>query len=686
MNTKIPFIIGTLLGVIGVAGACIAAKTGSVLIVGMCSFFGGVGGGIFAMHHHWMYAIRLNHATRISDSPQPRSATMRVIPFFLTAIIMFGQNAAGNQQLFADLVGNVKPGPVVDAGPVQMPFITWGGDVVTHYANGGDGVTKPGTIFAEAGLSLNLVPGDDFVQQLRYYISGKSPYLRGTMDMLAMASDLINVNHQLHGIVIYQLTKSTGGDNLVVSETIKSLTDLRSKRLALQQGGPHMGFLWDILEAAKLSPTDITIVWCKNLSGLESPAEAFKKGQADGCFVITPDLLALCGDYAASGSGAEGTVKGAHRLVGTAEMRESIKDVIAVREDYFHRNKQTCVQLVSCLLQATEKFVTLSKKDNGTDKEFVRILEQSRSIWGHELFPTLDDIRGLATADCSFVGFPGNQRFFTDADKLTSFTAHQTKALTMAKALGMIKELRPYLPSEFDYAGGTLRAGLKVTEATNKPRFNAEATAAEIEALNKGELDANTLLSFSVKFDPNQDTFDEASYGLEFQRAIETAKKFPGAAFGARAHTDPVQVLRATLNAGMKKGLITREGTSGNYRYSLEGKPLDIAQTSRLVDLINEGRFEPGPGDSFESPLMILRVARNLSKARAEALKKAIIDYAKKHGYTLDESQFVAVGVGVSEPIIPVPRNPAEAAQNMRCGFHLIKVSAETINPGDFDF
>ncbi len=589
-------------------------------------------------------------------------------------------------QTFASLVGDVKPGPVQQTGTLQMPFIVWGGDVVTHFANGGAGVTKPGTIFAEAGLSFNLVPGDDFVQQVRDYVSGKSAFLRGTTDMIAMASDVINANPQTQAAMVYQLTKSTGGDNLVVKEGINALTDLRGKRLALQQGGPHMGFLWDILEAAKLTPQDVTIVWCKNLAGPESPAEAFKAGKADGCFVITPDLLALCGDYSAIGSGAEGTVKGAHRLVGTGEMRESIKDVIVARRDYFERSKQQVLQLVSCLLQATEKFVQMSKVSSGTSPEFVKVLEQSRTIWGHELFPTLDDIRGLATADCSFVAFPGNERFFTDVDKLTGFSANQKKALAMAKAFGLISQQLPSLPSGFDYSGGSLKVGLTVTEAVAKPRFNIEATAKEIEALNKGELDANTLLSFSITFAPNQDTFEEAAYGLEFQRAIEMAKKFPGAVFGARAHTDPVQVLRATLNAGMKKGIIKREGTSGSYRYFLDGKPLDISQTSRLVDLINEGRFEPGPGDSFDSPLMMVRVARNLSKARAEAVKKSLIAYAKSHDLAIDESQFVTIGVGISEPVISVPRNAADSAQNMHCGFHLIKVSVESTNPSDYDF
>ena len=45
--------------------------------------------------------------------------------------------------------------------PLSVPYITWGGDMATFYANGGL-VTKPGTIFEKQGLNLKLQPGDDF--------------------------------------------------------------------------------------------------------------------------------------------------------------------------------------------------------------------------------------------------------------------------------------------------------------------------------------------------------------------------------------------------------------------------------------------------------------------------------------------------------------------------------------------
>jgi hypothetical protein len=85
----------------------------------------------------------------------------------LSLILITGFIATGlfAQETFRDLVGNVKVGPSRDITQVQVPFIVWGGDVATFYANGGL-KTQPGTIFNKLGLNINLIPGDDFIQQV----------------------------------------------------------------------------------------------------------------------------------------------------------------------------------------------------------------------------------------------------------------------------------------------------------------------------------------------------------------------------------------------------------------------------------------------------------------------------------------------------------------------------------------
>ena len=81
-----------------------------------------------------------------------------------------------------------------------------------------------------------------------------------------------------------------------------------------------------------------------------------------------------------------------------------------------------------------------------------------------------------------------------------------------------------------------------------------------------------------------------------------------------------------------------------------------------------------------------MTAALNLSKERAEAVKDAIVGFAKEKQYLLDATQIAPTGLGISKPLIAKPRNLEEAKENMRVEFKLMRVSAEVAKPSDFDF
>jgi len=115
-------------------------------------------------------------------------SSLRSLTTLVLALALAAAAHAGGS--FQDLVGAVERGPVRQQAPLRVPFITWGGDLATFHGNGGLR-TRPGSIFAEQGLDLELVPGDDFVGQVRDYLAGRSPFLRGTFRMMGMASEVI---------------------------------------------------------------------------------------------------------------------------------------------------------------------------------------------------------------------------------------------------------------------------------------------------------------------------------------------------------------------------------------------------------------------------------------------------------------------------------------------------------------
>jgi len=167
---------------------------------------------------------------------------------------------------------------------------------------------------------------------------------------------------------------------------------------------------------------------------------------------------------------------------------------------------------------------------------------------------------------------------------------------------------------------------------------------------------------------------------------LQAASTFGGAAVVIRGHADPTKTLVQLLTVGMKKGLIARTGQSGNYKYFLKTKngnqELDLNQTGAMVKLIESGAFE----GAADSPLQTMQAALNLSLARAEQVKQSITQHAEQRGVNVNLSQLQPLGAGISDPVISKPSSIAEAKQNMRVEFRIVKVNPEDLSETDFDF
>lgn len=591
----------------------------------------------------------------------------------------------GAEAPFKDLVGAVPVGDVTQLTPLQTPYITWGGDMATFYANGGL-ATKQGTIFQSQGLNLKLTPGDDFVQQVRDYLAGKTPFLRGTFHMIGLASEVIGANPKTAGVCVLHMTWSAG-DHMVARANIKTVADLKGKSIALQQGGPHVGMLDDVLKTAQLTWDDIKVVWAKDLSASpDSPPEIFRSREdVAACFAITPDMMGLTGGLQNIGSGAEGTVKGGHVLVSTAEMSRSIADVYVCRKDFYDAHKDLVTKFVAGYLKACEEVIDLKKQyESKGSPKYMELLKLTQSIYGEKVIPTPEvDAHGLLS-DAVLVGYPGNVAFFTDKGNLSGFEAFQKSALDLATSRGYAKQRVPLLPSGLDYNSAAFKGYLTKVDMTKGERFAGEAVKKEIEELSSGgALDDRTIVAFSINFEPNQTSFSADQYGADYQRVVELTNKYGNAVIAIRGHADPTKTLLELVKAGMTRGILKQTGSSGNFSYSLNGKPLDLTRTDEVTKLIEGGSFDGVPDHNARETM---QAALNLSLKRAEAVRESIVKYTQGKGIQFDKSQIQPTGVGIREPFIAKPSNMDEAAKNMRVEFRLLRVTAEAATKSDFDF
>ena len=288
---------------------------------------------------------------------------------------------------FSDVIKRTAVKPVEAGNIVRVPLITWGGDVATILANGGKR-TQRGGVFTEEGLNFELVRQDNFVEQVKEYLQGKSPYLRGTLGMINIATDALSNDPKTKPVVIYQMTWSTGGDAMVVKGNIETPKDLNGKTIAIQQFGPHVDYLATTLRDAGLSWSDVRIRWMKELTippydtqGRDiDPASAMRSDPSiDAAMVIIPDANALTSGGTV-GTGAEDSVKGARILLSTKTANRVIADVYAVRSDYFQTHKEEVKRFVHGLLRGQEELDTLMKSRTSQRTRYQQLLSQSADI------------------------------------------------------------------------------------------------------------------------------------------------------------------------------------------------------------------------------------------------------------------------------------------------------------------
>ncbi len=588
----------------------------------------------------------------------------------LAALLSFGTSVSA-QESFAQLVGRAPVGNVKAQGVLEVPYITWGGDVATFYANGGL-ATKRGSIFQELGLNLKLVAGDDFVGQVKRYMAGDTPFLRGTLRMIGMASEVVGSDPRTRPVVFLQLTWSQG-DHMVGRAEIETLDDLKGKKVVLQQGGPHVGMLDDILKSARLGWSDIDVVWVKELTGDGGPASRFRADSSvDACMVISPDMIGLTGGLDAAGTGAEGTVKGAHVAVSTLNMNRSIADVYACRKDFYDSQRGLVEKFAAGYLKGCEDVAEMKRgyQSSGSSREYSAVLELTQKIYGSDVIPNAAEADGLIS-DCEFVFLSGNRLFFEEAGFLSGFETKQREALQLAVAQGYAKNRIDLLMHDLEFPQLTRLGGLTKTQLAEGGPEIGEGVETE-----------GTLLSFTISFEPNQTKFPVRQYEAEFQRVVENASLYGNAVFAIRGHADPTRTLRDLVMAGLKKGIIKRTGTRGNYRYFVEGRPLDLNETSRIVELVQSGAFNGGEND----PSRTMQAALNLSQRRAEEVRRTIVRYAESKQFRLNEKQLQAIGAGIIEPVIARPRDLGESKENMRVEFRLLRVKAESVSQSEFDF
>jgi outer membrane protein OmpA-like peptidoglycan-associated protein len=522
----------------------------------------------------------------------------------------------------------LKPVRTTDA--LSLPTITWGGDIATVYAelNG---------IFKQNGLNITLRNEDNFKDQVQRCINGETPFLRGTKGMIKMASDAFRAaGTEL--VEVYQISYSNG-DDAVVFRQGKNINN--AKNVALQLYGPHMDYAANLFTSARRKLEDINFKYLEELTVNDkgtnnNPVEAFVADPSlDAVFCIIPDALNLTSG-GTSGTGSEGSVKGATIGLTTKSANRIIADVYAVRKDYFDTHRDEIHKLTLSLMQAEEGLRDLLKAKASKMGEYNKLLSRSSELFFGT--PTaVKDVEPLLEGGCEFAGHSGNVAFFvgqgTTRNQKTLDTEIQKAFITM----GVLTAATTVPNAGWDY--NEFVPGLRYAKAgpvSTTPRFDEKKVSQVVENKIKAESTTweseGTLFNVEIYFQPNQEDFAVANYSNDFKEALKLAQTYGGAIVVIEGHSDRGGVLKAR-----------QTGASSQ----------EIAQ--------------------------IEQVAKNLSRDRAENVKKSFLAYCKQSGITFDASQITVVGRGIESPKYMQPRTQDEWKQNFRVVFRVKQLESESI-------
>ena len=232
--------------------------------------------------------------------------------------------------------------PLAD-NTVRFSLNVWAGWGPIILANNG---FKPGTLWKTPDgkeFKVELVLIDDPVAMRNAYAAGEIHIGWATLDMVPLFVDgfVKAADSRVMPRIYQQIDWSNGGDGIVVREKIRTVADLRGKKLVLAQNSPSQYFALNMLVAGGVQPSEVQMVYTN--TAFEA-ARAFEvQKDIAGAVSWAPDIYNLA------------KVRGNRMLVTTQTANKLIADVWFARADFAKDHPGIIEALVRGIFDAMEE-------------------------------------------------------------------------------------------------------------------------------------------------------------------------------------------------------------------------------------------------------------------------------------------------------------------------------------------
>lgn len=238
-----------------------------------------------------------------------------------------GRNTPKTIGVAATSVGDGKLGR-----PLVVAINTWAGHAPGLVTNGGLDPNPEGYYTKKHGIDVKFVLIEDPAAKLAAFIAGDVDIMWDTVDSWANeASRLAEKNLKAKSILMQDWSR--GGDGIVSIKSVKSIEDLKGKKIATTQFTPSHWLLLYLLSQSGLTAAERTEIEKNLVFTAEAPlaAAAFKAGQVDAAVTWEPDLS----------NSVAARPNEAHVLVSTASATHIIADTLVARQQLIDESPAT---------------------------------------------------------------------------------------------------------------------------------------------------------------------------------------------------------------------------------------------------------------------------------------------------------------------------------------------------------
>ncbi|MCB0578780.1 MAG: ABC transporter substrate-binding protein [Phaeodactylibacter sp.] len=231
----------------------------------------------------------------------------------------------------------------INAKAVKITIPTWIGFISGIMYNDGFVRNKKTSLYQKYKRELSFSLNDNLDQVCDAFKAGEANLIWSTIDRLPYVADKVR---DWHPRVIYQASWSNGADAILARKPIKSVRDLKGKKVHFPLDSPSQTFLHYVLREQKLSLQDVTLVPQRH-TNLDQLSKAFIADKSIDALVLWSPFVEACLSEA----------EDVHVLAHSGQYPNLIADVLISSEEYIGLNREELQEMLKGWLLEVREFI-----------------------------------------------------------------------------------------------------------------------------------------------------------------------------------------------------------------------------------------------------------------------------------------------------------------------------------------